>query len=580
MPVVLVGTYRSVQMKKWILPKGYYNYPVSDEDDCSPEHCAAIKELWLYNGKTERKVFEAKFLRVATREELPEYPKSKALPHSKKYLLFAVKELYSPVLCEAIVHVRVSDFAKRTPKIAAAIKSFKESVAAKVKSVQQLHALGAVGILAEVLPREVAENAKRLCVSEGALQLDLLSLGSAPYENRARSDKKAKAEKFRVKTAMMAREISYNFMESYGLQNAVVFGLPEVDDRYAIWRVPIITKNKERVGEVVIDAMTTEVDRSRSSTKEVLENRLLGREMSKKISENRESVPHISTLRNTIILGSSESALIDLPEGSVDLVFTSPPYYNARPEYADYFSYEDYLNHMKQVIHECARLLNDGRFFVLNVSPVLIRRASRSEASRRIAVPFDFHRLFIEEGFEFIDDIIWVKPEGAGWATGRGRRFSADRNPCQYKAVPVTEYVLVYRKKTDKLIDWLIRKHPNQDDIRASKIKDGYEVTNLWKITPAHSKLHPAIFPIELASKVIQYYSFRNDVVLDPFGGLGTTGKAAAILGRRFAIVEREERYIEAIKKDIPNWFPVDANPDVNWIGTGSVGLKSYNLFS
>jgi len=60
--------------------------------------------------------------------------------------------------------------------------------------------------------------------------------------------------------------------------------------------------------------------------------------------------------------------------------------------------------------------------------------------------------------------------------------FAADRNPLQYKAVPVTEYVLVYRKKSDKLIDWYIRNHPNQDLIRKSKIKDGYEKTNVWKI--------------------------------------------------------------------------------------------------
>ena len=60
------------------------------------------------------------------------------------------------------------------------------------------------------------------------------------------------------------------------------------------------------------------------------------------------------------------------------------------------------------------------------------------------------HRLFTKEGFDFIDDIIWVKPEGVGWATGRGRRFAADRNPLQYKPVPVTEYVLVYRKHTKR----------------------------------------------------------------------------------------------------------------------------------
>lgn len=70
---------------------------------------------------------------------------------------------------------------------------------------------------------------------------------------------------------------------------------------------------------------------------------------------------------------------------------------------------------MRKVIQGCHNVLSEGRFFVLNVSPVLIRRASRNESSKRIAVPFDFHRLFIEEGFDFVDDIHWVKPEGAGW---------------------------------------------------------------------------------------------------------------------------------------------------------------------
>ena len=256
-------------------------------------------------------------------------------------------------------------------------------------------------------------------------------------------------------------------------------------------------------------------------------------------------------MRNTIGFGDSEELLKDLPSESVDLVFTSPPYYNAKPEYAEYLSYNDYLLKMQKIIHECHRVLNEGLFVVLNISPVLIRRASRNEASKRIAVPFDFHRLFIEEGFEFVDDIIRVKPEGAGWATGRGRRFSADRNPCQYKPVPVTEYVLVYRKKYERLIDWLIRKHPNQKLIKESKIADGYEVTNIWKICPAHSKDHPAIFPLELAEKVIQYYSFKNDVVLDPFGGIGTTARAALKNERRFASFELDRNYAEKMKKNI-----------------------------
>ncbi len=287
---------------------------------------------------------------------------------------------------------------------------------------------------------------------------------------------------------------------------------------------------------------------------------------------------HISDLKNTIVLGSSEDCLKNFPDGSVDLVFTSPPYFNARPEYAVYDSYDEYLSYMRNIIKECGRLLNEGRFFVINVSPVLVKRAKRSEASKRLAIPFDFHRIFVEEGFEFVDDIIWMKPEGAGWSYGRGRRFSADRNPCQYKPVVVTEYVLVYRKKTDKLIDWLIRKHPNQSLVKESRILDGYEITNVWKIPPAHNRVHPAVFPLELAKKVIQYYSFVDDVVLDPFAGIGTTGQAAAMLNRRFALIERNEDYVSEIKKNIFGWFPVNKKADIDWIGTEPVANTFLNF--
>ena len=366
-----------------------------------------------------------------------------------------------------------------------------------------------------------------------------------------RVDRKIVREQYRIRTTETAKEVGAEYLNSINLSNAVNFGLPEIDDRFNIWRVPLKSKMGDKVGEVVIDAITTLVDRSKTTSKEMLENRLLGRKSFVLTPETYKKTPKLSRLRNTIGLGDSEELIRELPAESVDLVFTSPPYFNAKPEYAEYLSYEDYLLKMRKIIHECSRVLNEGRFFVLNVSPVLIRRSSRSEASRRIAVPFDFHRLFIEEGFEFIDDIIWVKPEGAGWATGRGRRFAADRNPLQYKPVPVTEYVLVYRKKTDKLIDWLIRKHPDQKAVMESKIEDGYEKTNIWKITPAHNKKHPAVFPQELAEKVIRYYSFKNDVILDPFAGTGTTVCAAIELKRRFAAFELEKDYFEIIKENI-----------------------------
>ena len=372
-----------------------------------------------------------------------------------------------------------------------------------------------------------------------------------------------------IKNVADAKKSGLAYLKTINLDKAITFGLPEIDDRYAIWRLPLCNFNKEKIGEIVIDGKSSLIDIEKTTATSILENRLLGRsEKVKKIKTLNK--PHISMLRNTIALGDSESVLSDMPSESVDLVFTSPPYFNARPEYAEYLEYNDYLAKMQRIIHQCSRVLNEGRFFVINVSPVLLRRASRSEQSRRIAVPFDFHSLFIKENFDFIDDIIWEKPEGAGWATGRGRRFAADRNPLQYKPVPVTEYILVYRKHTDKLIDWSIRNHPEPDAVKESKVDDGYERTNIWKITPAHSKKHPAIFPDELAEKVIRYYSFKNDVVLDPFAGSGTTCRVAHKLQRRFCYIEQKEEYVNDFKEEFCNWFHEDSKL-VNCINTAPV---------
>lgn len=402
-----------------------------------------------------------------------------------------------------------------------------------------------------------------------------------------RSNLMSKKKIYRITEVKEAKQVSKDYLKTMALEKAIDFGLPEVDDRYHIWRVPLLSKHKENIGEIVIDAITSLINEKKSTSKTILESRLLGRKHANGSKGNghingqtkekeQADIPKISNLRNTVGFGDSEQLLADTPNESVDLIFTSPPYYNARPEYAEYLTYEEYLLKIKKIIHQCHRVLNEGRFFIMNISPVLIRRSSRSEASKRIAVPFDFHKLFIEEGFEFIDDIHWVKPEGAGWATGRGRRFAADRNPLQYKAVPVTEYILVYRKQTDKLLDWHIRKHPDQQAVADSKIEDGYETTNLWKIHPANHPTHPAVFPLELAEKVIKYYSFKNDVVLDPFAGTGTVGKAAIKLGRRFVLFEQDEEYLKIIQEEIHTWLHNKVK-EVNWINTQAI--ETSNLY-
>ncbi len=365
----------------------------------------------------------------------------------------------------------------------------------------------------------------------------------------------AETRKYLVTTVAQAREIATSWLVEIELAQVITFGLPEVDDRYHIWRVPLCAaESGARIGEAVINAYTTAILYEKTTKPEMLEARLLKKDEPPAAKERRKMVYPISPLRNTIGLGDCLELIDEMPAAAVDLVFTSPPYFNARPEYSDYEEYEQYLLKMRQVIRRTHRVLNEGRFFVINCAPVLLRRASRSESSKRIAVPFDLHRIFIEEGYDFIDDIIWAKPEGAGWATGRGRRFAADRNPLQYKAVPVTEYVLVYRKRTDVLIDWHIRNHPDKEALAASKVGDDYERTNIWRIQPRTNSKHPAAFPLELAQKVISYYSFKGDVVLDPFAGSGTVGAAAAGLGRRFVLFEMNPDYVDLIRHDAASW--------------------------
>ena len=128
-------------------------------------------------------------------------------------------------------------------------------------------------------------------------------------------------------------------------------------------------------------------------------------------------------------------------EVKADLILTSPPYFNARPEYAEWDCYADYLAFLETVFTACHHALTDGRYLITVVSPVIVPRAKRSEASQRKAIPFDLHAILDRIGFDFVDDIIWVKPHGAG--IGRGKKFAHHRRPLAYKPEVITEYILV-----------------------------------------------------------------------------------------------------------------------------------------
>jgi DNA modification methylase len=262
---------------------------------------------------------------------------------------------------------------------------------------------------------------------------------------------------------------------------------------------------------------------------------------------NKNSEPHSFVhpfLTNVVVNGDVRDVLKYVPDESVHLTFTSPPYYNAR-DYSIYPSYDAYLFFLKEVFQETYRITKEGRFLVVNTSPVIVPRISRAHSSKRYPIPFDIHYDLIKMGWEFIDDIVWMKPEYS--VKNRIGGFQQHRKPLAYKPNSVTEYLMVYRKQTSRLIDWNIHQYSNEI-VEKSKVKDGFETTNVWQICPKSDKVHSAIFPYDLCKRVIEYYSFVGDLIFDPFGGSGTVGRTAISMDRKFFMTEKDPQYFEYMK--------------------------------
>jgi DNA modification methylase len=190
---------------------------------------------------------------------------------------------------------------------------------------------------------------------------------------------------------------------------------------------------------------------------------------------------------------------------------------------------------MKEIFTMAFDKLKESRMCVVNISPVLVEREKRSKQSYRIPLPFYFVGMMEEIGYEFLEDIIWMKPDGA--VKNRNGKFSFHRKPVAYKPNIVTEYVLVFKKPAPFLIDKVLKKH--------SFVEDGYERTNVWQINPDTNNWHPASFPEALAERIIKYYSYEGENVYDCFAGSGTVGKVGSRLNRKVILSELKQDYYD-----------------------------------
>jgi site-specific DNA-methyltransferase (adenine-specific) len=248
------------------------------------------------------------------------------------------------------------------------------------------------------------------------------------------------------------------------------------------------------------------------------------------VTEANSDPIQIDEWADRIYNASSES--MPIPDNSVGLAFTSPPY-NVGKDYDEDMSLERYLDLIKRVGTEVHRVLKPGGRFIVNVANL----------GRKPYIPLHafFYQIHSQIGFLPMGEIIWQKGRGANgscaWGSWRSARAPRLRD--------LHEYLLVFAKGS------FTRPDKGTSDLSPEEFTEG--TLSVWEIMPVSAKKvgHPAPFPVELASRVIKLYSYVDDVVLDPFIGSGTTAVAAKQHGRHYVGFDVSREYCRLAEERI-----------------------------
>lgn len=264
---------------------------------------------------------------------------------------------------------------------------------------------------------------------------------------------------------------------------------------------------------------------------------------------SKDADVHPDKALDKLIVGSS-TTMDEVEESSVALVVTSPPYF-AGKEYEEALgeggvpaTYLEYLSLLRDVFAECVRKLEPGGRIAVNVAN-LGRRPYRSLSGDVVGILQDDLRLLLR------GEIIWLKQRGSSGSCAWGS-FQRPGNPVLRD---LTERVVVASKgRFDRA------QPPRERDRRglpseASMTREDFmeNTLDLWEIPPESATRvgHPAPFPVELPSRLIDLYTYRGDLVLDPFLGSGTTAVAALRSGRHFVGYDLDPSYVQLAERRV-----------------------------
>ena len=253
-----------------------------------------------------------------------------------------------------------------------------------------------------------------------------------------------------------------------------------------------------------------------------------------KFSSTNNSIP--KEYENKIICGDSFEVLKNLPDNCIDLVFTSPPY-NFGLEYEsndDANHWDNYFNKLFDIFNECIRILKYGGRIAVNIQPLF----SDYIPSHHIISNFFMSKKLIWKG-----EILWEKNNYNCKYTAWGSWKSPSSPYLKY----TWEFIEIFAKG-------VLKKEGSRDnaDISADEFKKW--VVSKWSIAPERNMKeynHPAMFPEELANRILKLFSFQGDVVLDPFNGVGTTTVVAKRIGRKYLGIDISKDYCDKAENRI-----------------------------
>ena len=264
------------------------------------------------------------------------------------------------------------------------------------------------------------------------------------------------------------------------------------------------------------------------------------------LSAMAESAARAVPSHHRVILGDSRS-LDEFPDRSVQLVLTSPPYWNLKPyergagQLGLIDDFEEFLDQLDRVWAHCLRILIPGGRLVIVTGDVLV---SRRQYGRHLVFPL--HAAIQERtrrlGFDNLAPIIWHKIGNAAHEMENGGSGFLGK-PYEPNAIIKNdiEYILFQRKpggyRSPTIAARLLSVIP------ADRHAEWFQQS--WRLGGARANDHPAPYPLVLAERLIRMFSFAGDTVFDPFLGSGTTSLAASRWGRSSLGVEVERRYLD-----------------------------------